>query len=368
MKRKNVFLVNIFLIFASLMLLKPRQAQAVACGCCYGDYNCDSSAAGCYTVDSSCSDSFPYYCLCPANYSCVDGECVKLNCIYSESCGPLNGTWYCSEGGYRWECKFKFYSYTFYYTDGTSSCTSVNCTNHSAYDVSVTKDGTGSGDNCNGFWVGQCNNPSGGATPTPTRPPGATPTPTPRPTPTPTPRPTSTPTPTPRPTSTPTPTPRPTSTPTPTPVTTPTPTPTPTITPTPTPSPTPTPTPIPTGSIGGYVWEDTDTSCPVGGSKYADKTNAVRLNPGDIFSNTDGDGYYEFTSLSLGAYNVTVIKGDWSCACAGGNSGACVKSVTLDAATPDVTIDLSIVDVRPGWFQVIDGDIHANGNISNMVP
>ena len=131
----------------------------------------------------------------------------------------------------------------------------------------------------------------------------------------------------------------------------------------------PTPTPIPTGSIAGYVWEDTNDVCPADGTnKYADRTDAVRLNPGDVYSDTDGNGYYEFTSLTFGAYDVTVIKGDWSCACAGGNPGVCVKSVTLDIFTPDVTVDLSIVDIKPAWFQVIDGDIHSNRDIDNPVP
>ncbi len=128
--------------------------------------------------------------------------------------------------------------------------------------------------------------------------------------------------------------------------------------------------PPPTGTISGYVWEDTDEVCPVGGSKYANQTNVVTISPGPVSANTDANGYYEFTSVPFDtSYQVTVNKpADWSCACASGASGSCTKTVVVDASTPNPTVDFSIIHISAGWFQVIDGDIHAEQDIDNPVP
>ncbi len=134
------------------------------------------------------------------------------------------------------------------------------------------------------------------------------------------------------------------------------------------------------GSISGCVWLDTNGVCPADGAPDVGRANAVEISATGYPTQTAGTGptgCYTFSSVPYTpggtVYTVRVNKpvgeeDEWSYACAGGFSGQGSKDVTLDTGTSAWTVDFSIVNVRPGWFQVIDGDIHSEGDIENNVP
>jgi len=65
---------------------------------------------------------------------------------------------------------------------------------------------------------------------------------------------------------------------------------------------------------------------------------------------------------------VTVIKpADWICACAGGTSGSCTKTVVVEASTPNPTVDFSIFNNPADWMQTRNGDVYAS-SISISIP
>lgn len=135
------------------------------------------------------------------------------------------------------------------------------------------------------------------------------PTPTPTPTPTVTPSPSPSPTPTPTPSPSPSPSPTPTPIPSPTPTVTPSPSPTPTPTPTPTPSVTPTPTPV--GSIGDFVFSDTNRNGiqDTGESGVDDVTVRLKTCGNVVLESTSSDpqGKYLFDNLAAGCYRVSIV-------------------------------------------------------------
>ena len=182
------------------------------------------------------------------------------------------------------------------------------------------------------------------ATRTPTRTPTLTATATHTTTPSPTPTATATPSPTPTATSTSTPT--STRTPTPSLTATATATPTHTLTPTPTlthtftPTPTSTATPS-TGRIKGYVWNDANGNGVLDGGEPMMVGVAVRLYSGGLFLGelrTEGDGLFEFRSLSPGDFRVVEVN-----------------LAGLFSSTPDeVTVDLragDVVEIRFGDWE-----------------
>ncbi len=150
----------------------------------------------------------------------------------------------------------------------------------------------------------------------------------------------------------------------------PSPTPTPTPTPIPTPTPTPTPTPIPTGSISGYVWDDTNTpNCNFNSgpdTKMAGRTVTVSGTVlGDI---SDASGGYSIANVPFGSYQVCVNRPspvtEWKKTCPLDNGTNC-ETLTVNGSE---TLNFGLRNIVPGWFQAINGDIHANGAISIAVP
>jgi hypothetical protein len=134
------------------------------------------------------------------------------------------------------------------------------------------------------------------------------------------------------------------------------------------------------GTISGCVYRDTNSVCPADGAPDVDRSNAVDISATGYSTQTtgtNGSGCYTFSSVPYNpsgtVYRVEVKKpageeDQWSYACAGGFSGQGFKDVTLATGTSSWTVDFSIVNIVPGWFQVIDGDIHSEGEIRDEVP
>ena len=84
---------------------------------------------------------------------------------------------------------------------------------------------------------------------------------------------------------------------------------------------------------------------------------------------TPADGSYTLSNMEYGNYEVCVDRpspaSDWSKKCPNDTGNNC-EVVTVDG---DETLNFGLRrELTDAWFQVIDGDIHSEGDITNPVP
>jgi len=131
-----------------------------------------------------------------------------------------------------------------------------------------------------------------------------------------------------------------------------------------------------TGTISGYVWEEDDPACSFDASEAFDGDDPS--DPGyqlNVFVSglglsdiIDANGYYSISSVPYGDREVCADRPDpaneWGKECPSDTGNNC-GVVTVDG---NETLNFGFRRELQAWFQVIDGDIHAEQNIDNPVP
>jgi hypothetical protein len=137
-----------------------------------------------------------------------------------------------------------------------------------------------------------------------------------------------------------------------------------------------------TGTISGYVWDDTNTpnpACtfdPAQDSKFngTDPTDPgyqldVSISELGISDEIDIDGNYSFSGLTAGNYTacIELPSAEWRKICPT-NDGTLYEDVNV-AAGGTTTVNFGLKYEIDGWYRGgVNGDVHTNGGIAISIP
>jgi hypothetical protein len=132
----------------------------------------------------------------------------------------------------------------------------------------------------------------------------------------------------------------------------------------------------PTGTITGFVWEDTGATgdngiWDVGEGGYLTSVTVNRDNPATSTSTNPADGSYTFGNVPVGVPITVSVSGypaGWhvtgSCVdgvgAANCSDAAISRTVTLSSSGEVKEVHFGVSDNPSGWFQVKNGDVFAN--------
>ena len=130
------------------------------------------------------------------------------------------------------------------------------------------------------------------------------------------------------------------------------------------------------GTVSGYVWEEDDPACSFDASEAFDGDDpsdpgyqlSVSVSGLGLSDIIDANGYYSISGVPYGDREVCADRPDpaneWGKECPSDTGNNC-EVITVDG---NETQNFGFRRELQAWFQVIDGDIHAEQNIDNPVP
>ncbi len=101
----------------------------------------------------------------------------------------------------------------------------------------------------------------------------------------------------------------------------------------------------------------------------------VNLNPGGYFDDTidPGNGQYSIDAPAGGPYTLSLsVDPDpalgWACTCPFDGSNPPSFCGSYSVTNPEADVNFFVSDIQASWWQVVDGDVHADANVGVTIP